>query len=313
MQDRLFLGLLLGGGVLVLVLTVSIALFLGSKGLSALKVAGLSFLTTQAWQPVVHRFGIAAVLSGTVFIALTALVISFPLALGTALFISEVAPRLLKRPMIFVVDLLAAVPSVVYGIWGLEYLEGHVVGVSHWLAKWMAWVPFLSVPSAHPNDPTYGNAPFGASTFIAGIVVAIMMLPLQCSIMREAFSQAPPGEREGAYALGATRWGMVRTVVLPFGRGGIIGGTILGLGRALGETIAVLLIISPEFRINTHILGSGGNSIAALIASQYSEASGFSLSALMAAGLSLFALTMIFNFAASAVINRSRSGALSDG
>jgi phosphate transport system permease protein len=214
--------------------------------------------------------------------------------------------------MVFVVDLLAAVPSVVYGIWGLVFLEGHVVGLSHWLNSWLGWIPIFHVPGAHPNDPNVGNAPYGASTFIAAIVVAIMMTPIQCSIMREAFTLAPVGEREGAYALGATRWGMIRAVVLPFGRGGVIGGTILGLGRALGETIAVLLILSPVFRINWHILGSGGNSVAALIASYYSEASGFGLSALMAAGLALFVLTMIVNFTASAIIARSRSGAMSE-
>jgi phosphate transport system permease protein len=310
--DRAFMSVTFLGGVTVLVLTVSIALFLSIKAAKALSVARLSFLTTQAWQPDVHRFGIAALLTGTVLIAVVALVMAFPLALGTALFISEIAPARIKRPMIFAIDLLAAVPSVVYGIWGLKVLEGHVVGLSHWMATWLAWIPFFHVPGAQPNNPNVGNGPFGASTFIAAIIVALMMMPIQCSIMREAFSQAPLGEREGAYALGATRWGMIRAVVLPFGKGGVIGGTILGLGRALGETIAVLLIISPVFRINWHILGSGGNSIAALIASYYGEASGFGLSALMAAGLALFVITMIVNFTASIIIARSRSGAMSE-
>ena len=310
--DRGFLGVLLAGGLIVLALTLSIGLFLSVHAAKALSVAKFKFLTTQQWQPDVHRFGIEAVLSGSVFIALTGLVISFPLAFGTALFISEIAPRWLKKPMVFVVDLLAAVPSVVYGIWGLEFLERHVVGVSHWLARWLGWIPIFNVPGAHPDNPHYGNAPYGASAFIAGIVVAIMMLPLSCSLMREGFTQAPLGEREGAFALGSTRWGMIRAVVLPFARGSIIGGTILALGRALGETIAVLLIISPVFRVDYHILGSGGNSVAALIASYYSEASGFGLSALMAAGLSLFVMTMIVNFIASAIISRSRSGALSE-
>lgn len=311
-SDRVYLNILLAGGLAVLVLTLLIATFLSTRGLQALSVAGFRFLTTEQWQPDAHNFGIAAVLTGTVFIAVTALVMSFPLAIGTALFISELAPAVVKRFMIFVVDLLAAVPSVVYGIWGLKYLEGHVVGVSHWIARWFGWIPIFNVPGAHPDSPVYGNASYGASTFITAIVVAIMMLPIQCSIMREAFSQAPQGEREGAYALGATRWGMIRSVVLPFGQGGVIGGTILGLGRALGETIAVLLIISPVFRINPHILGTGGNSVAALIASHFGEASRFALSALMAAGLALFVLTMIVNFAASAIIARSRSGAMSE-
>jgi phosphate transport system permease protein len=310
--DRAFLTITFLGGLAVLGMTVAVGVFLAAHAAQALGVAKWSFLTTQSWQPDVHRFGIAAVITGTVLIAVVALVLSFPLALGTALFISEIAPNALKRPMVFVVDLLAAVPSVVYGIWGLVFLEGHVVGLSHWLNSWLGWIPIFHVPGAHPNDPNVGNAPYGASTFIAAIVVAIMMTPIQCSIMREAFTLAPIGEREGAYALGATRWGMIKTVVLPFGKGGVVGGTILGLGRALGETIAVLLILSPVFRINWHILGSGGNSVAALIASYYSEASGFGLSALMAAGLALFLLTMVVNFTASAIIARSRSGSMSE-
>jgi phosphate transport system permease protein len=139
-----------------------------------------------------------------------------------------------------------------------------------------------------------------------------MVTPIACSIMREAFSQAPSGEREGAYALGATRWGMIRAVVLPFSVGAIIGGTMLGLGRALGETIAVVMIISPVFIIQPHILQNGASSISSLIALRYGEASPFGISALMAAGLALFALTLLVNFAAASVVSRSRSGAVTD-
>jgi phosphate transport system permease protein len=139
-----------------------------------------------------------------------------------------------------------------------------------------------------------------------------MVAPIACSIMREAFSQAPAGEREGAYALGATRWGMVRSVVLPFSRGAIIGGTMLGLGRALGETIAVVMIISPVFKISPHILQNGTSSVSSLIALHYGESSPFAISALMAAGLALFAMTLIVNFVAAIVVNRSRSGAVSE-
>jgi phosphate transport system permease protein len=153
---------------------------------------------------------------------------------------------------------------------------------------------------------------FTASTFIAGLVVSMMVMPIQGSVMREVFSQVPAGEREGAYALGSTRWGMIRAVALPFGKGGIIGGTMLGLGRALGETIAVVLIISPRFDFSTHILEVGSNSVSALIALRYSEASSFGLSALMAAGLTLFAMTLVVNFIASGFVARSRSGASSE-
>jgi phosphate transport system permease protein len=153
-----------------------------------------------------------------------------------------------------------------------------------------------------------GNG-FTASTFIVGLTVSLMVIPIQCSVMREAFSQAPLGEREGAYALGGNRWGMIRTVVLPFGKGAAIGGTMLGLGRALGETIVVYLIISPVYNTNWHILQPGGNSISALIATLYGDSSKFGTSALMAAGVTLFALTLLINFAASAIVARSRSGA----
>ncbi|MGC1512835.1 MAG: ABC transporter permease subunit, partial [Acidimicrobiales bacterium] len=162
------------------------------------------------------------------------------------------------------------------------------------------------------NSPLATPTVYMSSAFIAGIVVAMMVMPIQCAIMREVFSQVPPGEREGAFALGATRWGMMRIVSLPFGRAGIIGGTMLGLGRALGETVAVLLIISPRFDINLNLLEAGGNSVSSLIALRYNEASGFGLSALMAAGLVLFAMTLAVNFTASAFIARSRSGASSE-
>jgi phosphate transport system permease protein len=229
------------------------------------------------------------------------------------LFISEVAPQHIKRVLVSLVDLMAAVPSVVYGLWAFFFLEGRTVGIARWLSTWFGWIPIFHVNGSNPTNPSESSSLYTASTFVAGIAVSLMVIPILTSVMRESFSQAPLGEREGAYALGATRWGMVRSVVLPFGKGGIIGGTMLGLGRALGETIVVLLIISPVFTINTHILQSGGNSVSFLIANLVSESSKFGISALMAAGLALFAMTLIINFSASAVVARSRSGAESDG
>jgi phosphate transport system permease protein len=310
--DRVFRGGSRLAGVGVLAIMGAVGLFLLLRALTALKAAGFSFLTTSDWQPDRHHFGIAAVLTGTVMISLVAVFIASPLALGTALFISEVAPRRLKQTLRSMVDLMAAIPSVVYGLWGLFFLQGHVIGLARWLSTWLSWIPIFKITGADPSNPLATQSIYTASTFIAGIVVALMVMPIQCSIMREVFSQAPAGEREGAFALGATRWGMIRAVVLPFGKGGIIGGTMLGLGRALGETIAVYLIISPVFRINTHILQTGSNSVSSLIALRYGDASGLGLSALMAAGLALFILTLIVNFTASSVVARSRSGAESD-
>ena len=238
--------------------------------------------------------------------------IALPISLGLALFISEIAPQRIKRTLVSLVDLMAAVPSVVYGLWGWLFLQGRLLGTSRWIATWFSWIPIFKVNGADPSNPLQSGTLYSASTFIVGVVVSLMVIPILCSVMRESFSQAPLGEREGAYALGATRWGMIRTVVIPFGKGGIIGGTMLGLGRALGETIVVILIISPVFTVNTHILQSGGNSVSGLIANLVSESSKFGISALMAAGLALFALTLVVNFSAAAVVARSRSGAESD-
>jgi len=310
--DRVFRSGSSLAGMAVLALMAAVGLLLLVRALSAIRVAGFSFLTTQRWEPGAHHFGIAAVLMGTVLIALVAMVVAVPFAIGTALFISEVAPRRIRGWLVSVVDLMAAVPSVVYGIWGAFYFQSHVIGLSRWISTWFSWIPIFRVNGADPTNPLASSSVYTASTFIAGLVVAFMAMPIACSIMREVFAQAPAGEREGAYALGATRWGMIRAVVLPFGKGGMIGGAMLGLGRALGETIAVVMIISPLFKINFHLLQSGSISVASLIALRYGDASRFQLSALMAAGLSLFVLTLVVNFSASAIVERSRSGAESE-
>ncbi|MFD3456423.1 phosphate ABC transporter permease subunit PstC [Streptomyces sp. NPDC058691] len=312
MSDRVFRGILRGGGAFVLAIMLLVGGFLTYRAWQALSVAKWSFITTQAWEPEAHNFGIAAVLVGTVLIATVAIVFAVPLALGTALYISEFAPPRIRQTLISVVDLMAAVPSVVYGLWGLFFYQGHVVTVSRWISTYFGWIPAFAVDGADPNDPLATATVYTSSTFIAGMVVALMVAPITCSVMREVFSQAPVGEREGAYALGANRWGMIRSVVLPFGKGGMIGGTMLGLGRALGETIAVYMIISPVFAIQPHILQNGANSVSSLIALRYGEATPFGMSALMAAGLALFLMTLVVNFAASSIVARSRSGAASD-
>lgn len=302
------------GGLAVLAIMTAVGLFLTVQAVPAIAKVGVGeFLTTQAWSPETLHFGIASLLVGTVLIAVVALCVAFPLAIGTALFITEIAGSGVKRALTSIVDLMAAIPSVIFGLWGLAYLQNVIVPFSRWLSTWFGWIPIFHVTGADPSNPLPNTAIYTSSTFIAGLVVGLMIVPVMTSMMRESFSRAPAGEREGAYALGATRWGMIRSVVIPYGRGGIIGGTMLGMGRALGETIAIYLIISPIFSINLHILGRGANSIAAHIALRYGEANGFSLSALMAAGLALFVLTMIVNFTASAVIARSRSGAESEG
>jgi phosphate transport system permease protein len=312
-SDLLFRAIARAGGVFVLVLMLLVGTFLATRALTALRKVGWSFLTTQAWSPDSGHFGIAAVLVGTILIALVAVTIALPLATGAALYISEYAPRWLQRYLVMVVDLMAAVPSIVYGMWGWGFLQWRLASLARWINDWFFWIPVFTVSGVTRHYSAGQTALFyTSSSFMAGTVVALMVMPIACSIMRQAFSQAPPGEREGAYALGATRWGMIRAVVLPFGRGAMVGGTMLGLGRALGETIAVALIISPIFLIQPHILQSGGSSIASLIALRYGEATPFALSALFAAGLALFALTLLVNFLAAMIVSRSRSGAVSD-
>lgn len=310
--DRIFHRVSLSAGLAVLSLMVAVGLFLSVQATEALQKTGVSFLTTAAWEPDRAVFGIASILTGTVLIALVAVAVALPISMGTALCIAEVAPARIRSTLVALVDLMAAVPSVVYGLWGLFFFQGWVIGLSRWITTWFSWIPIFAVDGAEPHSPLQNSTVYTASTFIAGVVVALMVLPIQCSVMREVFSQVPVGEREGAFALGATRWGMIRIVTLPFGRGGIIGGTMLGLGRALGETIAVFLIISPRFDINVHVLEAGGNSVSSLIALRFGESSGFGLSALMAAGLALFALTLVVNFTASVLMARSRSGSSSE-
>ncbi|WP_405906925.1 phosphate ABC transporter permease subunit PstC [Streptomyces sp. NBC_00828] len=312
MPDRVFRGILRGGGGLVLAIMLLVGGFLTYRAWQALSDAKWDFVTTEAWEPEAHNFGIAAVLVGTILIALVAIAFAVPLALGTALYISEYAPPRMRQTLISIVDLMAAVPSVVYGLWGLFFFQGHVVTVSRWISTYLGWIPLFKVDGADPDDPLATATVYTSSTFIAGMVVSLMVAPIICSVMREVFSQAPVGEREGAFALGANRWGMIRSVVLPFGKGGMIGGTMLGLGRALGETIAVYLIISPIFVIQPHILQNGTSSVSSLIALRYGEASDLGMSALMAAGLALFLMTLVVNFAASSIVARSRSGATSD-
>lgn len=313
-SDYIFRTITRIGGFIVLAVMCLVGLFLSINAVQAVSAVGLwKFLTTQEWAPETNNFGIAALLAGTIMVAAVALIVSIPLSIGTALFITEIARGPLQKVLTSAIDLMAAVPSVVFGLWGAYMLQPNVVGFSQWLSEWFGWIPVFNVRDVDPNNPLIDTNLYTASTFIAGLVVSMMVIPLQTAMMTEAFRRAPAGEREGAFALGATRWGMIRSVVLPFGKGGIIGGTMLGMGRALGETIAVYLIISPKFVINPHILENGSNTVAAHIALRYGEANDFSISALMAAGLALFALTMVVNFTASAIIARSRSGADSEG
>lgn len=303
--DRVFLGITRAAGLSTFLLMALIGWFLLKGGWPILREEGLAFFTGFAWNPAGAdgaEFGIAAIVYYTIAIAVLALMIAVPLAIGSALFINEYAPRQLRGPLTAMVDLFAAVPSLIYGLWGRELASRHLEDIARWADSHLAFIPFLRSPSG-----TYDG-----STFIAACVVALMIMPIATSVMREVFAQAPQVEKEGALALGGTRWGMIRTVVLPFGAGGIIGGSMLALGRALGETIAVALIINPIYDVRISVTERGSNSVGSLIATKFSEAGPEELSALIAAGVALFAITLIVNFGASAVVSRSRSGAATE-
>jgi phosphate transport system permease protein len=237
---------------------------------------------------------------------------AFPLALLTALYISEYAPVRFKPTMVALIDLMAAVPSIVYGLWGFFLIMPHAAALALWLQKHFGWIPIFKVEHTDPNAAVWDATRYVSSAFCAGLAVSMMVLPMACAVMRQVFSQTPQGEKEAALALGATRWGMVRTVVIPFGRGGIIGGTMLGLGRALGETIAVVLIVSPSFVIKPRILEIGTTTVSSLIAGRFGEASASQLSALLAAGFVLFLITLVVNTLAAIMVNRGRSGVGTD-
>jgi phosphate transport system permease protein len=310
-SDRYFFAGARTVGVSVLVVTGAIAVFLGYQGIPTLRHYGIHFLTQTQWNPEIDKIGIAAVLVGTVEVALVAMAVAFPLAVAFALFITDYAPRRLKGWLISAIDLMAAVPSIIYGLWGFFLLQPHAINLSRWLSQHFGWFPLFHVDT-DPNAAVWQQSRYTSSAFIAGLAVSMMAIPLACAVIRAVFDQAPVGEREAALALGATRWGVARKVVLPFGKGGIVGGSMLALGRALGETAAVLIIISPAYDIKPRILEAGTQTTSALIAGNFGNATKAQLSALLTAGFVLFVIVLAVNTAAASIIARSRSGAATD-
>ncbi|MGP3972324.1 phosphate ABC transporter permease subunit PstC [Streptomyces sp. 6N223] len=295
--DRIFSGLSRGSGIALLVIMAAIALFLAVRAAVAIEADEGNFLTTFQWNanadpPV---FGIAVLLFGTVVSSVIAMALAVPVAVGIALFISHYAPRRLATPIAYLVDLLAAVPSIVYGLWGALYLVPRLTGLYEWFDDAFGWTRVLS----------YDGTP-ARSIMTVGILLAIMILPIITSVTREVFRQAPLLHQEAAMALGATRWEVIRMTVLPFGRSGVISASMLGLGRALGETMAVATVLSPSFLINPSLLESGGGTFAQNIASQFKEAGSMGRDALIASGLVLFLLTLVVNGAARLIIARRR-------
>jgi phosphate transport system permease protein len=284
--DSIFVAIITGFALCVPLLLLLLLWEVALAGWPALSQFGFSFLTSSEWDPVQRHFGAAPAIYGTIVTSIIALVIATPLALGVAIFLSEYAPRWLRQPVAFFVDLLAAIPSVVYGLWGifvlLPLLRQHVM-------------PFLRDRLHLGTTPLFTGPVYGPSMLAAGLILAIMVLPYISSVSREVLLAVPRSQREAALALGATRWEMIQKAVLPFAKSGIIGGIILGLGRALGETMAVTMLIGNRHEIAASLFAPG-YTMASLIANEFSEASDdLHLSALMAVGFVLLLVTLIVN------------------
>jgi phosphate transport system permease protein len=286
----------MGAAGSVLVVLAAIAGFLIWKSVPAIKTQGWSFFTETQWQPdqVPPLFGIAAIVFGTLLSSFLSLVIAVPVAVGCALLLVEVAPPAISRPIGYVIELLAAVPSVVYGLWGVYVLVPHLIPFEKWLGENLSFIPFFNNPS---------NL-YGRSMFVAIVILTVMVLPIIVSLARDILRQVPAADREAAMALGATKWEVIRMAVLPYARGGLTGSVMLGLGRALGETIAVAMVLSATFVITWNILEPGGNTIAANIATKFGEAGPLGQEALVASGLVLFAITLAINMIARFFVGR---------
>jgi phosphate transport system permease protein len=305
LSDRIFRGVVTSGGLSSLVILGLILIFLLFNGYNTLKTQGIHFLTSSNWQAAVNdagqvdpknsHFGIAAMLIGTMIVAIIAVVVGVPISVGSAIYLTFYAPEFVKKVMVSAIDLMAAFPSVLFGLWGFFVLESSGEYWAKLLNKYFSWIPFFKLPAPYVSR----------SPFIAGLVLAIMIIPIVTSISREIFSQTPLDRIQAAYALGGTRFAMLRAVAFPYARSGIVGGVMLGLGRAMGETVAVYTVLNIVYQVNWHILFSAGGNVASMILLKFGEASPYEIKALMAAGLVLFILTLIVNSLANLIVSRT--------
>ena len=299
--DKVFRGVVTSGGLFAGLLLGLIGFFLVFNGFEAMRAAGLSFITGFNWADAVPEegqpasYGIGAMLYGTIVTGILAMIMGVPVAVGTALFLSYYAPEWIKKPMVVVVDVMAAIPSIVYGLWGYFVLMPHAEYWAKLIHKYFGFIPFFDMPA-----PVFTRSPF-----IAGLVLAIMIIPIVTAVSREVFAQTPLERIQAAYALGATKWTMIKAVVFPYGRGGVVGGAMLGLGRALGETVAVYTVLNLVYDIRIEVLLSAGGSVASMIVNQFGEADAVELRALMGAGFVLFLVTLGVNFLANLIINKT--------
>lgn len=300
--DKIFAGAAAGSGVLILTVLAGVAAFLLWQGWPAI----------TAHPSEIHEEGLnlgqilGPLVVGTLVSAVLALIIAFPLSVGIAIFITHYAPRKLAQAIGYVVDLLAAVPSIVYGLWGVAVVAKGSVPVSEWLNKWLYVKPtewgLIGIP-LFAGDPSQS----GRTMMTVGVVLAIMILPIMTAVNREVFLQTPRLQEEAAMALGATRWETIKMSVIPFGKSGVISGAMLGLGRALGETMAIAIILSVSAGYQSSIItSSGGNTIASNIALSFAESTEIEMSVLVVSGLVLFFITLVVNMLARYIVSNSR-------
>ena len=293
--DRTFQLITLAAGLLVLVILALIAFSTTQQAAPWFKAEGWGIFG-KTWNPATNQFGALAFIYGTAITSAIALIMAVPVSVGIALLLTEVVPYRWARPIVYVIDLLAVVPSVVWGLWGILVFAPWIAKIYAHIASAVTGIPVL--------DSLFGPPTSGASFFTAGIILAFMITPIVTSLSREVIATVPAIDKEGAYALGATRLEMITGAVWPHSKGGIVGAVLLGLGRAMGETIAVALVIGSSATITSHLFAPG-DSMPAVIANQFGEASGTFRAALMGLGVLLFAFTIIINIIARAIVGRS--------
>jgi phosphate transport system permease protein len=293
--DRVFQILAAAAGVLVLVILALIAISTSQQASSWFSTQGWKIFTVD-WNPATNSFGALSFIYGTIITAAIAIILSVPVSVAVALLLTEVVPRRWARPVVYVIDLLAVVPSVVWGLWGILVLAPWLQGIYTSIGSALNGVPVLGA--------LFGPPVSGASFFTAGLILAFMITPIVTSLSREVIATVPSIDKEGAYALGATRWEMIRGAVWPHSQGGVVGAVLLGLGRAMGETIAVALVIGSSPVITSHLFAAG-YSMPAVIANQFGEASGEFRAALIGLGVLLFVITIVINLIARGVVERS--------
>jgi phosphate transport system permease protein len=298
--DRAFRVLALVGGLLVMVILALIAYSTISKAWPAFSEAGLSYFVSDNWDPTNARspaFGTLAFSFGTVVISALALTVAVPVSVGIALFVTEIAPGWLRRPVVYVIDLLAAVPSVVYGLWGALVLAPALPGFYQNVHDAVSWVPVL-------GDVLDGDPISGKAFMTAGLILGVMVVPIITAVTRETFATVPQSQKDAALALGATRWEMIRAAVFPHSRSGMVAAVLIGFGRAVGETIAVALVIGSTPQI-TEKMFSAGDALPAVIANQFGESTGTYQAALIGMGVVLFMITLLLGIVARAALVRS--------